>query len=119
MELAEPVEAELAAARQELAEAAAAADGAERALDDAVTVVEAELEVVDADRAGAQQVVSPELLATYDSLRAGLGVAVARLVGARCEGCHLEIPSAQLEAVRRAPADEVVTCPECGRILVR
>ena len=57
---------------------------------------------------------------TYEPLRAGLGgVAVARLHGARCEGCHLEIPSAELEEVRRAPADSLVSCPECMRILVR
>ena len=51
--------------------------------------------------------------------RASGGVAVARLHGARCEGCHLEIPSAELEEVRRAPADAIVSCPECLRILVR
>ena len=61
-----------------------------------------------------------QLLATYSDLRSGLGgVAVARLNGARCEGCHLEIPSAELEGVRRAPEDSLVSCPECLRILVR
>ena len=63
---------------------------------------------------------APELLATYEPLRTSLGgVAVARLHGARCEGCHLEIPSAELEELRRAPADQAVHCPECLRILVR
>ena len=47
------------------------------------------------------------------------GVGAARLSGARCEGCHLEIPSAELERLRRAPDDAVVNCPECARILVR
>lgn len=119
MELAEPVEAELAAARAELEEAVGAAEVADATLAEAIAVVEAEIAVVEGDRSGAVDAVPAELLVTYDSLRAGLGVAVARLVGARCEGCHLEIPSAQLELVRRAPADDVVTCPECARILVR
>ncbi len=119
MELAEPVEEELAAARAELEAAIEASAAADTALAEAITVLEAEIAVVETDRSSSVEAVPTELLVTYDSLRAGLGVAVARLAGARCEGCHLEIPSAQLEAVRRAPADEVVNCPECGRILVR
>ncbi len=59
-------------------------------------------------------------MAAYEPLRSSLGgVAVARLLGSRCEGCHLEIPSAELEDVRRAPEDQIVTCPECLRILAR
>jgi len=119
MELAEPVEVALGAARAELDAANDALAAAEIALAEAITVVETEIAVVETDRSAALEKVPADLMATYDSLRAGLGVAVARLVGARCEGCHLEIPSAQLESVRRAPADDVVSCPECGRILVR
>ena len=59
-------------------------------------------------------------IAAYELTRTQMGgIGAARLLGNRCEGCHLEIPSAELEAVRRAPEDAVVTCPECGRILVR
>lgn len=119
MELAEPVEEELSVARADLDAAKSALAAAESALSDAVAVVDAEIAVVEDQRSTAVNVVPPEMLATYDSLRAGLGIAVARLSGARCEGCHLEIPSAQLEALRRAPVDDLVTCPECGRILVR
>jgi predicted nucleic acid-binding Zn-ribbon protein len=56
----------------------------------------------------------------YEGLRGRLGgIGAARLSGARCEGCHIQIPSAQLEELRRAPDDEIVNCPECMRILVR
>ncbi len=55
----------------------------------------------------------------YDPLRAKLGVAAARLVGARCEGCHLDLSAAELDTVRRAPAEEIPDCPQCGRLLVR
>lgn len=119
MEQAEPLESELVAANAELAAAEEALAAADAALAEAITVVEAELAVVEQDRAAAIDEVPADLVSTYDSLRAGLGVAVARLAGARCEGCHLEIPSAQLETVRRAPKDDIVNCPECGRILVR
>ena len=38
------------------------------------------------------------LLATYDRLRARVdGVAVARLVGSHCDGCHLTLPAMELD----------------------
>ena len=94
-------------------------------MDEEITVAVAEIDVELIERTWPRRVASAanvagELLSAYEPLRAQLGgVAVARLSGARCEGCHLEIPSAQLEAVRRAPEDSVVSCPECLRILVR
>jgi predicted nucleic acid-binding Zn-ribbon protein len=120
MELAEPIEEELAALRAHAGELAAALASAEEALTVATAEVDAEIDREQLERDGAAAAVPADLLERYDALRAGLGgVAVARLSGARCDGCHLEIPSAQLEALRRAPEDEVVTCPECARILVR
>jgi hypothetical protein len=63
----------------------------------------------------------PEALVTrYEDLRAHLGgVAVARLVGGRCDGCHLALAQAALERIRAASPDEMVECEECGRLLVR
>ena len=60
------------------------------------------------------------LVALYDRIRAqhgGLGVAPLR--GRRCEGCRLELNSSELAQIVAAPADEVLRCDECGRILVR
>jgi predicted nucleic acid-binding Zn-ribbon protein len=68
----------------------------------------------------AASLVSPELLATYEPLRVRLGgVAVARLVGSRCDGCHLTLPATELDRLRRQPPDALVTCEQCGRILIR
>jgi predicted nucleic acid-binding Zn-ribbon protein len=61
-----------------------------------------------------------DLLDTYERLRARLGgVAVARLEGGHCLGCHLALPATEVDAVRRAPEGTIVTHEECGRILVR
>ena len=85
-----------------------------------VAEIDAELDRLVAERAAAVGSVPDDLMAAYEPLRSSLGgVAVARLLGSRCEGCHLEIPSAELEEVRRAPEDALVHCPECMRILVR
>jgi predicted nucleic acid-binding Zn-ribbon protein len=120
MEEAEPVEEELERCGSEVARL----ESEMAAVDADLVVAQAEVDVetdrVRDERTAATAAVPDELLEVYEPLRDGLGgVAVARLLGARCEGCHLEIPSAQLESLRRAPVDEIVRCPECLRILVR
>lgn len=97
----------------EVTQAAAQLEAAEAEL----AAEEAELVPQRAAQAGA---VGPDLLATYDRLRARLdGVAVAPLEGARCGGCHLTLPATELDALRHAPPDALVRHEECGRILVR
>jgi len=108
-----------------------AALGAERAgaearrAELAVTIADAEAEI-DTDLAalGDQRValaseVPADLLATYERIRSRLGgVGVARLVGSQCQGCFLTLPSGEVDRLRHLPADAVVTCEDCGRILV-
>ncbi|MCA1306415.1 C4-type zinc ribbon domain-containing protein [Microbacterium esteraromaticum] len=36
-----------------------------------------------------------------------------------CEGCQMMLAGTDLNEVRRAASDDVVSCPECGGILVR
>jgi len=120
MEEAEPIDAELAQHASRAEEVRADIDR----LQGLITVAEAELDVeIDelvAQREQAGAGLPEEIRSAYETLRRQLGgIGAAKLVGARCEGCHLEIPSAQLEEVRHAPADALVTCPECMRILVR
>jgi predicted nucleic acid-binding Zn-ribbon protein len=120
MELAEPIDTELADLAAERAGVEARLAEATAALEAVAGEVTAELEAAIGGRDAAVAAVPSDLLATYEQRRRQLGgVAVARLVGNRCDGCHLAIPSAELEALRRAPADEVVLCPECTRMLVR
>ncbi len=120
MEEAEPLVAELATLDAERATVDGARTEALERLAVARQVIDDELVRVASERAAAAAAVPGEVLAAYEPLRERLGgIGAARLTGARCEGCHLEIPSAELQAVRARPADELVTCPECGRILVR
>ena len=63
--------------------------------------------------------VDPELLERYEQLRHDLGgIAVARLVGTNCGGCHLTLSAVELDRIRHEPGDAVVLCEECGRLLV-
>jgi predicted nucleic acid-binding Zn-ribbon protein len=60
-----------------------------------------------------------ELAERYERLRSHLGgVGAARLVGDRCDGCHLTLPSVEVERMRQLPVDTFATCPQCDRILV-
>jgi hypothetical protein len=63
--------------------------------------------------------VPADVLTLYDKLRAQHGVGAAMLRRGSCEGCHLTLHTVDLNQIRATPADEVVRCEECRRILVR
>ena len=72
------------------------------------------------DRSAAVAGMDAGLLTLYDRLREQKGgVGAALLRARRCEGCSLELNSGDLAQIAKQPADEVVRCEECGRILVR
>jgi predicted nucleic acid-binding Zn-ribbon protein len=95
-------------------------EAAEMTLTAAAADIDAEVDEVTARRGEASSGVAPELLDEYERLRGLLaGVAVAKLVGNRCEGCHLTLPAMEIDRIRHLPPDEKVYCDECGRLLVR
>src|ERR671932_37908 len=70
--------------------------------------------------AGAASGLPPELSRLYEQLRTKLGgIGAARLVNARCSGCHLPLPATELDRIRREPPDALIRCDQCGRVLVR
>jgi hypothetical protein len=82
--------------------------------------IDADIVTEGAARAAAASLVPAGLLARYERLRTTLaGTGAARLVGGSCSGCHLSLPAMEVDRIRKAPPDEVITCDQCGRILVR
>lgn len=60
------------------------------------------------------------LVAAYEKSRAQHGgVGAAALLRRACEGCRLELNAGDIDELRKSPVEEVLRCPECGRILVR
>ncbi|MFT4158009.1 MAG: C4-type zinc ribbon domain-containing protein [Microbacterium sp.] len=59
-----------------------------------------------------------DLLAEY-TRRAANNAGAALLTRGTCEGCRIVLPSTDLNVIRRAAETDVVSCPECGCILVR
>jgi uncharacterized protein len=120
MEALEPVDSEL----ESLSADRDAAEQEASALSDALDRLESEIdgEIVreQAARLEALEGIPPDLLVRYERLREKLGgTGAARLAGDSCGGCHLVLPSMEVDRIRRAPADELITCEQCGRILVR
>ena len=48
-----------------------------------------------------------------------MGVGAALLRARECGGCRLTLDNAEMAVIKAAPADEVIRCEECQRILVR
>ena len=71
-------------------------------------------------RAELAKSIDTELLQLYEKIRsASDGVGAARLVGDKCEGCHLTMNAAEVTRIKSLPDDELVRCEECRRILIR
>jgi hypothetical protein len=84
------------------------------------TEIDAETEKSSAQRVELAATLPEDLLALYEKLRASSGgVGAAALHRGRCEGCHLQLNTTDLNHLRDAPDDDVVRCEECRRILVR
>jgi uncharacterized protein len=116
----EPLDDEVAGLDAELAALAQAAATTQARLKEAETAVEAEVASLTARRQEAAALAPAAMFPEYERLRARLGgVAVARLIGSRCDGCHLTLTALELDHIRHQPADALVTCDNCGRILVR
>ena len=120
MERAEDAESavsQLAAQREtlgaQLSELEAARDGALRDLD-------TEAQRVGAPRADVVAGVGEDLVTLYEKIRTQSGgLAAAPLRQRRCGGCQLELNNVDMSRIKAAPADEVLRCEECRRILVR
>jgi uncharacterized protein len=81
--------------------------------------IDAELATATAERASEAAQLPAALADRYEALRTRLkGTGAARLIGHRCDGCHLELSSGEVERIRDTTPDSVVTCDQCGRILV-
>jgi len=59
-------------------------------------------------------------VASYEALRRGQsGVAITTIEHGMCGGCHMDLSVAELDAMKRRPADDIVECPNCNRLIAR
>lgn len=113
-------EAEAAVAAQQALVAETTAEGTELTAQAKAAIAAATDEVrqLTRDRDAVTADVPADLLAEY-SRRASRGIAVGLLRRGTCEGCRMMLSGTHLNEIRRAAPDDVLSCPECGAILVR
>ena len=88
---------------------------AEQLLRAARAAVNAEIAHLSVQRSAQSLVVSPSLLSTYDAKRKHRpDGAVSKLNGPTCSGCHLDLPTSEIDRLHKLPADELPECPHCG-----
>ncbi|MET0736241.1 MAG: C4-type zinc ribbon domain-containing protein [Microbacterium sp.] len=113
-------QADAAVAEQEALIAATNAEGTELSAEAKRVVAEATaaFDAASRDREAVAGGVPADLLALYDKL-ATRSAGAAHLRRRTCEGCNMVLSGTDLQTLRGAAEDAVVTCPECGCILVR
>jgi hypothetical protein len=116
----EPIDAEV----QRLEDEQVTSTGQADELRSTIAEAEAEIGVEEAKELDARAAlvahVPASLVEQYERIRSrNSGIGAARLVGTSCSGCHLSLPAVEVDRLKRAKADEVVLCDQCGRILVR
>ncbi|WP_034274947.1 zinc ribbon domain-containing protein [Haloechinothrix halophila] len=105
---------------------AAEVDEAERKLAEAQRRRDEAMADLDSQQAGKEEertrLVAPlpaDLLAQYERVRAARGRGAGLLRSRRCGTCQLELDHTALSDIKNAAPDAVVTCENCGAILVR
>lgn len=115
----EPLDRQVESHESDLGRLGAEREAGQRALAEAEALVDSEIAELDGRRGEVVARIPESLIAQYERLRSRLGgVAVASLAGNRCDGCHLTLPATELDRIRHLAPGELLTCDQCGRILV-
>jgi predicted nucleic acid-binding Zn-ribbon protein len=113
-------ESDLAALGQALPALEAQAADAEAELAKVTAVLDAEEADLRSRRPEFAATLNDAEIAAYERAKQHFdGVAIARLEGHRCQGCHLDLSAAEMDQVKATPEGAVPECPQCGRYLVR
>ena len=106
--------------KAEEAEHAAVIADLEIRKENALAVINNELDAIVKDRSETLQSIEKALVDLYEKIRETTGGAgAAALVAGACTGCNLSINAVELKRVADIAEDEVVRCEECRCILVR
>jgi uncharacterized protein len=110
----EAADAELASARQELADGQALVESAAPKLQGRLRVIQGEVAELDLQREAIWAEIPPPLQAAYRKI-SRIPNPVVAMVNGQCEGCRVQLTANELQVLRRG---ERFTCQNCNRILV-
>ncbi len=116
----EPLDAVLVAGEADRAKLSADEAALRAIVGDVLELIERDVQQHTEARAEVVRDVPADLLRTYEAARTrNRGIGAARLESGRCAGCHLSLPSVELDRLRKLPKEALVTCDQCGAVLVR
>jgi predicted nucleic acid-binding Zn-ribbon protein len=119
MEQRETAEQALNEVKKKLRDASERRAAAEARRDQANAEITKDQEFKTASRGPLAADLPADLVTLYDKIRTESGLGAALVRSGRCGGCRIELYGADLARVKSAPADEVVRCEECRRIMIR
>jgi uncharacterized protein len=119
MERREAVELDGQHAGVELAKAEEALADANRRRDEVLADLDTTQARRDAERKTLLPVFPETLLGLYERVRKNKSIGAALLRARRCGACRIEVDRSAISRIAASAADEVVTCDECGAIMVR
>ena len=120
MEKREVVQGRLDELRREREQATLTLSETEQRRDTTWAEIDAESDKTTTQRKELAATLPTDLVDLYEKVRSSsAGVGAAALHRGRCEGCHLQLNTTDLNRIREADPDEVLRCEECRRILVR
>lgn len=100
-------------------ELASATEGLRAARDEAATEIDEQLQQRRAEREQTLTGLDADLVRYYEDLRERKnGLAVTRLQGRTCDGCHLDLTPIEMEETRAQAQRGFTRCPQCDRLLV-
>lgn len=106
--------------KTEEAQLAAVIADLENRKENALKILNNDLDVIAKDRAETVNGIAKELIELYEKIRETTGGAgAAALSAGSCTGCNLSVNAVELKRMSELPEDEVVRCEECRCILVR
>lgn len=120
MEAAEPVVAELQAGEADIKSLLSNIDDLNKKVAAAQDDIDTDRNEIEDLRSAIVPGIPTDLMKHYDRLRSQPGrIGIAKLLQGRCLGCHIELSAVEVDRIKKLPADELVSCDECGCILVR
>lgn len=120
MERREEIAGVVKAVTEQRDQAAESLQAAVKRCDESLAAIAEEEAATTTEREKIAPALPADLMTLYEKLRGSAdGVGAAALHRGRCEGCHLQLGTTDVNTIRAAAADEVLRCPECRRILVR
>lgn len=120
MELAEPLDEQLSVLGSKVESIEASLTEATNELSLAEAELDTEIDAVRVDRSVRAGDVPEDVLSTYERARSEFGSSsVVVLDGSNCKGCPLAMPAMEVDRAKKAPADQMYSCEECGRLVVK